>query len=378
MLRTARMFCNRKIAPASMRVYVSAALYGNEIAMLTLLSELERHVQPNLTVVHISKGIPTLSAANLRQWELAPERTLFNPDRRHVHRGRPSVLVAHLSNLFMLARRRPAIADEDKVVLVAGNQRFFRSCREHLLSTTLSFMIGQLVDLRCGSDCDKPSHVFAKPTTYPSSEFARHVRKIRQERDTFLDIHPYHKGFVRVMRNMVNGTSRVDNVTSWLPRIWSDDTDAASVAFPRAKPLTFMPHEGTFYPFGLLRAFFARGWSQRDAPVWSRRQLEQQRNAASKVRVARPWLTSAVWSRIGGGGALAHLHLAAPPSEPAAAQRDAGTADGGACVAGAEGKAASQHDSGARPASAVVEDAQLLHLRHQAATLPAQQPGLVA
>ena len=251
------MFCNRKIAPtpASMQVHVSAALYGNEIAMLTLLSDLERHVQPNLTVVHISKGSPTLSAANLRQWELAPKRTLFNPDRRHVHRGRPSVLVAHLSNLFMLARRRPAIADEDKVVLVAGNQRFFRSCREHLLSTTLSFMIGQLVDLRCGSDCDKPSHVFAKPTTYPSSEFARHVRKIRQERDTFLDIHPYHKGFVRVMRNMVNGTSRVDNVTSWLPRIWSDDADAASVAFPRAKPLTFMPHEGTFYPFGLLRAF---------------------------------------------------------------------------------------------------------------------------
>ena len=56
----------------SMQVHVSAALYGNEIAMLTLLSELERHVQPNLTVVHISKGSPTLSAANLRQWELAP------------------------------------------------------------------------------------------------------------------------------------------------------------------------------------------------------------------------------------------------------------------------------------------------------------------
>ena len=159
---------------ASVCIYASTLLYGRSRVMLALLADLEKYLQPCLTVVHVSRGSESLNRSMLPN----PSRQLLNSERRHVERAGPTIFAAHLRNLALLAKAaRPA--ERDKVVLLAGNQRFFRDCRNHILRTELSFMLGELADLRC-PDC---AHGTKRPIQFPSGEFEAHRRGVLAEND---------------------------------------------------------------------------------------------------------------------------------------------------------------------------------------------------
>ena len=210
--------------PASdVRIFVSAALYGKADIMLRLLADVERHIAPALTVLHVSVG------SHLNESRLIAGRQLLNPESLRIMRysgaGR---LAAHLRNWAHLERhlamREPA-RSRDKVAFLAANQRLFRDCRPHIMAHEMSFSLGQTTDFRFNQRF---------PLLYPSSEWEMLSRRVAGNDDRFFQNNGEHRHFVRFMRNL---SAQAIN-EGW-----------------RQSPLTYMPHEGSFYPVWLLRQF---------------------------------------------------------------------------------------------------------------------------
>lgn len=220
-------------------IHVSIALNGREDTMLRILEDVEKYVRPAFVVAHISAG-NYLNSSRLRH----PHRQILIDEANHVRRGGPSVLAAHVRNLDEL-RKRGVAADDDTVILLAGNQRLFRPCWPYVRSHTLSYQLGQISDFR------PPRQL---PVRYPSTPWDEVTDRIPRRDDKFIQRNWYHNQFVGHMHRAF------DNVTnsSGAP-VGVDDFEAAALSTNASgwagKPLNYIPHEGTFYPWWLLRHF---------------------------------------------------------------------------------------------------------------------------
>ena len=220
---------NGKVLKPHRQIHGSAALYGAESTMIRVLDDVTRFLQPDLVVVHVSAG-SRIDPARLAV------RQLLNPESLRVRHVGPSILSVHLRNVAVLERHlalrenRTALdSSGDKVVFIAANQRYFRPCREYVMRHDLSFSLGQTTDYR-------PSHgqAFKLPVRFPSSEWRELLRRVNRSDDWFIQRNTFHRHFVMFMHN----TSSV----------------AAAEGWARA-PISYMPHEGSFYPLWLLRHF---------------------------------------------------------------------------------------------------------------------------
>ena len=123
------------------------------------------------------------------------------------------ILLAHLKNFELLDSY---MKNNDSFVLVASNQRAFRSCE---LSSPVSFSLGQT------SDMWPPKWNYLR---VPSVEWKKLKYRIHSDDDSFIQNNKWHADFVYF---------------------------AKSSDILYKSPLTYMPHEGTFYPVFIIRAF---------------------------------------------------------------------------------------------------------------------------
>ena len=217
-------------------IFASLAVHGPPKLQVRLVENILFHVQPVRLVVHVSNGS---SNAELRR--LRTDSVLVNPEQHAVVKYSPSILGVHISNIRFL-ERHAAPSGTDKLILLAGNNVFFRSCVEHLRSWPLSFVGGQPTDsfiTRLGE--------YHPGIAFPSSEWESTRKKVKsaQADDNVEGItkRPL-RNFMLFVAFTVSGRHGVPycNHSDW------------AVCWGR-NAIAQMPHEGTFFPMWLVREF---------------------------------------------------------------------------------------------------------------------------
>jgi hypothetical protein len=214
------------LAPVTRRIHASIAAHGEEATMLRLLNDVERFLAPDFAAIHVSHG------SRLNEAKLKPNQLLVQRNNR-VHKLGPRVLAAHILNVAVLESRAD-LRDDDTIVFLAANQRLFRPCRPYVQSVQLSFSLGQTTDYR------PPDEL---PVHFPSSKWDQLMERLPANDDAFIQRNVWHAGFVQYMhRTAASGAAAGGGGAA---AVWHE------------KPLTYMPHEGSFYPYWLLREFIA-------------------------------------------------------------------------------------------------------------------------
>lgn len=205
-------------------IHASLALRGPALHATWVTQLADRYLQPHTIMVHVSDG----RSANATMVTLSVRaHLLLNPESRRVAKNGPGILGVHLSNLELLLHSEIHPDDDDKFVLVASNQQFFRPCREHVLQHSLSFSLGQTVDVWKSK---KDTH---EGLPFPSPKWRALMARLPRQDDAFIQNNLWFKNWV-----------------AWM------HSDARPAGWDRS-PLTYMPHEGTFYPLHVVRAFSA-------------------------------------------------------------------------------------------------------------------------
>lgn len=213
-------------------IHVSLALRGTSHHMHEVARQADQFLAPRTLVTHVSQGSSwgntTAIALGLRG------RLLLNPLSLRVSKDTPQVLNAHMRNIQLLLEslsssyREPSRADGDKLVILAANQQLFRPCRQHVLRHTLSFSLGQTTDI--WDDAARGAATLA----FGGADWLSLMARVPRQDDAFIQRNVWFRDWVDWMHS------------SERPPGW------------RPKPLSYMPHEGSFYPLGLLRKFLAR------------------------------------------------------------------------------------------------------------------------
>ena len=216
-------------APA---IHVSLALRGSSSHMHDVARQADQFLAPHTLVTHVSHGSAwgnaTAIALGLRG------RLLLNPLSLRVSKDTPQVLNVHMRNVQLLLESLsssyggPLSADDDKLVILAANQQLFRPCRHHVLRHTLSFSLGQTTDI-----WDDPGRG-AATLAFGGADWRGLMARVPKQDDAFIQRNVWFRDRV----DWMHGSER--------PPGW------------QSKPLSYMPHEGSFYPLGLLRKFLAR------------------------------------------------------------------------------------------------------------------------
>ena len=177
-----------------MQIHVSAALYGSSNVMERLLADVDHFLGPAVTVLHVSKGSSMADVGSLNM----SGTLLLNPEQQRVGHYGASIFCVHLKNIALLERHLSDVGEaqkaaDDKVVLVAANQLFFRSCRQYILQHDLTFSLGQTTDLR-------PSQQHPA-VRYPSAEWSSLLKRVAASDDRFIQRNAVHQSFVQFMHN---------------------------------------------------------------------------------------------------------------------------------------------------------------------------------
>ena len=246
-------------------------------------------------IIHLSteevlkNGLPQHATS----WVERHPRLHFNPEQLKVAKLTPSVLAAHLSNFLHCDQPGKPCAGGGRAmgrfVLLAQNLVLFRPGLEHWVAAhSVSFCIWDVcTDLGCGN-C---SHY--RKTLPGLQEDLRGIAWVEQgQRESPL--------VQRMRRQVAQAEDGVIRTRDWfLPFVrWVSQhgSDARHGSWPRRSgPINAMPHEGSFYPFWVMRRFLqavagtqlsdwlAASGNSHQKPTRLMTQLRPPRNASAVV-----------------------------------------------------------------------------------------------
>lgn len=223
-------------------IFVSMAIRSHSPPLaLALVRNMLRFVQPKRAAVHLSRGAATERERSGSLAALAHlGQVLINPVALRMTNNL-QILAAHLANVRLLDARL-SLHPEDVMVFAAANQVFYRPCSPFLANHSLSFGSGvgrwakdEDEDIRFygGSHGEFHQEQFRGPVAFPSKPWASMLAAFVANATLRGRLPTSHLSFAQLL-------------LAARPLGWS------------AAPLAMQPHEGTYYPIGLLRAFIGK------------------------------------------------------------------------------------------------------------------------
>lgn len=223
-------------------IFVSMAMRSHSPPLaMALVRNMLRFVLPERAAVHLSRGAATVRERSASLAALARfGKVLINPVALRMTNNL-QILAAHLANVRLLDARLP-LHSEDLMVFAAANQVFYRPCSPFLANHSLSFGSGvgrwaknEDVDIRFygGSQGEFHQEQFRGPVSFPSKPWASMMAAFVADATRRGRLPTSHSSFAQLFK-------------AARPVGWS------------AAPLAMQPHEGTYYPIGLLRDFIEK------------------------------------------------------------------------------------------------------------------------
>ena len=249
-------------------VVLSYAVCGSG-SNLVVLNGLQFTRHDTRLIVHTCQGTPAVRQdAHVFRWLEArnqSRRFIANPLQLRMAKSTPSVLAAHLSNFELCDRAgSPCAADvtgrAGRFVLMAGNSVVFRPGLEAWVSShSLSFCSFSAectdVDLLHGATAMRARlralEWRESPRGGPVSPL---VARVRQDaalgNDSVVVADPYFRSFVELLKQSGSNKSGAGSGERQSGR-----ESAGGQSAWRQHPVASLAHEGSFYPFHVLRTF---------------------------------------------------------------------------------------------------------------------------
>ena len=225
-------------------IFVSMAVRSHSPPLaMALVRNMLRFVQPERAAVHLSRGAATERQRSESLAALARlGQVLINPVALRMTNPL-QFFAAHLANVRLLDARL-SLHPEDLMVFAAANQVFYRPCSPFLANHSLSFGSGvgrwakdEDVDIRFYGGSHRKFHQeqFRGPVAFPSKPWSSMLAAFVANATRIGSLPTSHSSFAQLF-----------SVLAARPVGWS------------AAPLAMQPHEGSYYPIGLLRDFIGK------------------------------------------------------------------------------------------------------------------------